>query len=70
LQTLESAHDVPFTTAVCWQPEIGSQVSAVQGFVSTQLSAAPAEQTPPWHVSAPLQTVASGHGVPFDTGGC
>src|SRR5262249_39015162 len=70
LQTVLSAHDVPFTTGVCWQPRTGSQLSAVHGFASTQLSAAPPVQTPFWHVSAPLHTVASGQGSPFATFAC
>jgi hypothetical protein len=67
LQTLPSLHDVPFATAAWPQPSTGSQVSVVQGLLSSQLSGAPAVHVPPWQVSFPLQTVASGHGVLFAT---
>jgi hypothetical protein len=67
LHTVPSAHDVPFVTAVCWQPRTGSQVSVVHGLPSSQLSGAPLTHSPPWHVSPPLQTVASPHDVPFVT---
>jgi hypothetical protein len=70
LQTSPSEHDVPFGTGVLTQPEIALQLSAVHGLPSSQSSGAPAEQTPPWHVSAPLQTLTSGHGVPFATAAC
>jgi hypothetical protein len=68
LQTLPSRHDVPFNTGVLEQPLTGSQESAVQTFESLQLRALPDVQVPPWHDSAPLQTLASGHGVPLVTG--
>jgi hypothetical protein len=48
----------------------GLQVSAVHGFPSSQLSAVPPAQTPPWHVSAPLQTFVSAHDVPSNAGVC
>src|SRR3989442_15351685 len=67
LHALPSLHEVPFTTAVCRQPASGSQVSAVHGLVSLQLSAVPARQRPAWHVSAPLHAFPSPHGVPFTT---
>src|SRR5215831_17573160 len=70
LQTLVSAHDVPFATGACWQPVIGSHVSAVQGLLSTQLSGGPGVQTPARQLSAPLQTVASRHGEPSDAFVC
>jgi hypothetical protein len=68
LQTVLSAHDVPLGTATFWHPTTGSQLSVVQTLLSLQLSAVPAAQTPLWHVSLPLQTVPSAHGVPFRTG--
>jgi hypothetical protein len=67
LQTDPSGHGVPFETATCWQPITGSQLSVVHELPSSQLSAAPGVQTPPWQVSAPLQTVLSAHDVPFAT---
>jgi hypothetical protein len=70
LQALPSVHDVPFATATCWQPRTGSQVSVVQGLLSLQLRADPGVQVPAWHVSAPLQTVPSGHAVPLETFAC
>ena len=68
LQTLPSLHDVPFATGVVVQPKIASQPSAVQTLLSLQLRAVPAVQVPFWHVSVPLQTLASAHVVPFSTG--
>src|SRR2546427_660780 len=65
LHTLPSLHEVPFTTARCWQPVTGSQVSAVHGLASLQLRAVPAVQTPAWHVSAPWHALPSLHDVPF-----
>ncbi len=46
LHTFPSLHEVPFATAVCWQPCTGSQVSVVQGLLSLQLGSVPAVQTP------------------------
>jgi hypothetical protein len=69
LQTVASAHEVPFATATCWQPRTGSQLSVVQTLPSLQFGGVPAVQLPLWQVSAPLQTVASAHDVPFATGG-
>jgi hypothetical protein len=68
LQTVLSAHAVPFVTGVLAQPDAGLQESVVQTLPSLQLSAVPAVQVPPWQVSAPLQTVPSAQGVPFNTG--
>jgi hypothetical protein len=68
LQTSPSAHGVPFATGVFVQPVSGSQVSVVQTLLSSQLSGAPAVQTPAWQVSSPLQRSPSVHGVPFATG--
>jgi hypothetical protein len=50
-----------------WQPVTLLQLSVVHAFPSLQLSAEPAAHVPFWHVSAPLQTFASAHGVPFRT---
>ena len=52
---------------VCAQPLTVLQLSAVQALPSLQLRAVPAVQVPPWQVSAPLQTFASAHDVPFRT---
>jgi hypothetical protein len=68
LQTSPSRQGVPLTTVVFWQPVTGSQLSVVHGLLSSQLSAVPAVHTPPWQVSLPLQTLPSGHAVPFTTG--
>src|SRR5262245_58473739 len=68
LQTVASAHAVPFATTGFWQPVDGLHESVVHGLLSPQASGVPAVQTPPWHVSAPLQTVASAHDVPFTSG--
>ena len=46
LHTFPSLHEVPFATAVCWQPWTGSHVSVVQGLLSLQLGSVPAVQTP------------------------
>ena len=54
--------DGPVTT---WQRPTGSQVSCVHACPSSQTSGTPASQVPaPSHVSSPLQTSPSGHGVP------
>src|SRR3989442_1025728 len=70
LHALPSLHEVPFASAVCRQPASGSQVSAVHGLASLQLSAVPARQRPAWHVSAPLHALPSLHEVPFATAAC
>ncbi len=58
-------HVVPSGTGVLWQPWTASQESLVQGLLSLQFGAVPATQAPlPLHVSRPLQTVLSSHGVP------
>jgi hypothetical protein len=46
LQTVLSAHDEPFGTAVFWQPVAGLQLSVVQTLPSLQLSGVPAAHTP------------------------
>src|SRR5262249_232289 len=51
LQTVPSAHDVPFGAFACWQPFTGSQESTVHGLPSLQLGPVPAVQTPLRHVS-------------------
>jgi hypothetical protein len=68
LQTLESAHEVPFSTGALAHPKTGLQLSVVHTLPSSQSSGVPAVQDPLWQVSLPLQTLASAHGVPFDTG--
>jgi hypothetical protein len=68
LQTSPSAHEVPLSTGVFWQPEAGSQLSVVQTLPSSQLRGVPAVQTPAWQLSAPLHTSASAHAVPLGTG--
>jgi hypothetical protein len=44
-------------------PESGSHVSAVQALPSLQFTGTPGVQTPAAHVSSPLHTSPSGHGV-------
>jgi hypothetical protein len=63
--TLQEVHD---GMGVNWQPLTALQVSVVHALLSLQTSAVPAPQLPLWHVSAPLQTFASAHAVPFVTG--
>jgi len=46
LQTLPSAHDVPFVTAVVVHPVAGVQPSVVQGLPSLHVSGVPAVQAP------------------------
>ena len=46
LQTVLSRHAVPLSTAVFWQPNVGTQVSVVQTLLSLQLSGVPAVHTP------------------------
>jgi len=70
LHTVASAHDVLFGSALCEQPVMALQASAVQGLPSSQLSGVPGWQTPLTHVSAPLHTVVSAHDVPSNTGLC
>jgi hypothetical protein len=44
-----SEHAEPFVTSVNIHPFTGSQVSRVQGFLSSQGNAGPGTQVPPWH---------------------
>jgi hypothetical protein len=67
LQTVPSAQDEPFASAVFTHPVAGLQLSAVQALESLQLSAVPAAQVPLWQVSAPLQRLESEHDVPLAT---
>jgi hypothetical protein len=46
LHTFPSAHDVPLSTAMFWQPAAGSQLSVVHTLPSLQFSAVPAVHTP------------------------
>ena len=68
LQTLASAHDVPFATGVRRQPAFGSQVSVVQGLLSAQLTGVPGWQTPARQTSTPLQRLPSLQDAPSATG--
>jgi hypothetical protein len=64
VQALLSLHAVPFITGVCTQPDAGLQLSAVQGLLSSQLSAA-LWQAPPEQVPAcGWQASGDGHAVP------
>jgi hypothetical protein len=56
------------STGLVAHPKTGSQLSVVQTLPSSQLSAVPAVHVPAWHVSLPLQTSPSRHGVPLTTG--
>jgi hypothetical protein len=68
VQESPSLHAVPSTTAAWTQPTSGLQLSAVQGFESSQLGGVPAEQTPaPSQVSRPLQALPSLHEIPAAT---
>jgi hypothetical protein len=67
LQTVPSAHAVPFRTGVLAQPVAGLQLSEVQTLPSLQLSGVPVVQVPLWQVSTPSQTSPSLHDEPFGT---
>ena len=60
LQTVESAHEVPFGTGACWQPSTGSQLSAVHELLSLQLGAVPGTQAPAWQVREGAARALSG----------
>jgi hypothetical protein len=65
VQALLSSQDVPFVTGVCTQPDVGLQLSAVHGLLSSQLRAAlwhmPPEHVPAcgWQMSGDGQAVPS-----------
>jgi hypothetical protein len=67
LHKLASAQDVPFGTLGCMQPQAGSQTSRVQGFRSSRHGGGSLLDTHrvDTHVSEPLQTFPSEHGVPL-----
>jgi len=65
LQTVVSAHDEPFGTAVVRHPSRGSQLSVVHTLPSLQTGGVPAVQVPLWQVSSPLQRLPSAHEEPF-----
>jgi hypothetical protein len=69
LQTLPSAHDAPFGSAVYRHPSSGSQVSFVHTLPSAQLRAVPGVHTPARQVSSPLQRFPSAHAEPSDRTG-
>jgi hypothetical protein len=70
LQTVLSAHDAPFMTAVFWQPVAATHESVVQTLLSLQFGADPLVQLPATQVSAPLQALPSEHDVPSITFEC
>jgi hypothetical protein len=70
LQTVLSAHDVPFGSGLAVQPKTGSQPSVVHGLPSLQVSGVPAVQVPAWQVSLPLHRLPSVHDVPLGREGC
>lgn len=61
---MPTPHAVPSGRLACWQPSVGSQVSAVQSLRSSQTGATPATQTPALQISSPLQTLPSEHEDP------
>src|SRR5690242_13875642 len=71
LQALASAHEVPFGLAGSEQrPVLGSQTPALwHWLLATQVTGVPGVHVPAWHVSAPLQALASAHEVPLGLGG-
>src|SRR5262245_65101234 len=54
-------HDPKSATVVCWHPDLGWQLSTVQGSPSSHASGVPAVQAPARHVSTPLQMLPSPH---------
>jgi hypothetical protein len=68
LQSAATAHGWQPAIGEFTQPELVLHESVVHALPSSQLSAVPAVHVPLWHVSAPLQTFASAHDVPFATG--
>src|SRR5262249_55835219 len=54
-------HDARSATVVCWHPDVGLQLSTVQGSPSSQSSGVPAAQSPARQVSRPLQILPSLH---------
>ena len=62
VQALPSVQGAVLATKV--QPVCAAQLSVVQGFLSSQTTAAP-EQEPPWHASPLVQGLPSSHGPTF-----
>jgi hypothetical protein len=63
--TLPASSVVPASHSPMFlQPSMGSQVSVVQLFLSSQLRDSPLLHVPVWHVSWPLQMSPSAHAVP------
>ena len=63
MQLLPSSHG-PVKNA--WvQPSLGSQASVVQALLSSQLTAVPGKQLPPWQASLLVQALASLHALVF-----
>ena len=67
LQSALMLHELQDGMGACWQPLTALHVSVVHALLSLQLSAVPAAHVPFWQLSAPLQTFASVHEVPFST---
>ena len=66
-----SEHAFPLATFACWHARIGSQLSVVQAFRSSQFCGADPTQTPPKHVSTVVQTDPSLQPVkPSSVGAC
>ena len=61
VQASPSLQVVPFARLLCRQPAAGSQLSAVQAFPSSQVSAGPATHTPAEHWSFVVQALPSSH---------
>jgi hypothetical protein len=60
LQTSPSPHEVPLLTGAFVHEVVASlHASAVHAFPSSQSTAVPLAQLPPWQVSAPLQYTPS-----------
>jgi hypothetical protein len=62
------AHATPSGRGVSTQPSDGEHAAATHGDGSGHANVAPARHVPLWHVSSPLQTFPSPHGVPSAAG--
>jgi hypothetical protein len=59
-----SSHGVSFSTLVCTQPVVGSQVSIVHGLLSSQSTSSPMHTPPAAHRSFWVQALSSSQGLP------
>jgi len=68
VHAFESVHAVPLVTGVCFTPATGSQLSVVQGLLSSIGTVLPGWHVLDWQLSPAVHALPSLHVAPFGLG--